>query len=157
MADFEMLLHELERHAAGTFEADAVLFAAAKRAIRREFDAQAARIAELEAQNERLKGVAAICARRSLLREMRELSENLWCAGWLDGIEYTLWEHVIGEDELFTGLGILDAFDRDTLKGLAQQAGGWWYWDYVAPKFVPMPQWLEMYAVRKARELLESQ
>ena len=33
-------------------------------------------------------------ARDALLRIMRDISEDCWCAGWLTDLEFTLWNAV---------------------------------------------------------------
>jgi len=34
---------------------------------------------------------------RALANFMSDLSEQIWCAGWLKGLEFMLWPVVIGE------------------------------------------------------------
>jgi hypothetical protein len=39
-----------------------------------------------------------------LLRKlMSGISEDYWCAGWLSGLEYTLWDAVTGSEKMFAG------------------------------------------------------
>lgn len=80
-------------------------------------------------------------AGRQLVAAMSEMSEELYCAGWMSGIEYTLWSYVVGNP----GPGL--AAEVEQLRRLAALAGGWWAWSKDAQRetFVPMAEWLEMY------------
>lgn len=89
-------------------------------------------------------------AKDLLVRLMREYSEDFWCAGWLSGLEYDLWEFTCGEAETYgTYLGsYLKDSERDYLKQLANDAGGWYYWSDKTPvgeRFISMDDWLKMY------------
>lgn len=68
-------------------------------------------------------------ARKALLTHMEFLSENFWCAGWSDGLEFTLW----GAVECWRNDCESDhpyLFDHaEVLSWLAEQADGWWIWD----------------------------
>ena len=83
----------------------------------------------------------AAVARRQLVAAMSDMSEELYCAGWMSGIEYTLWSYVVGTP----GPGLADQVEQ--LRKLAALAGGWWHWPRVVQRetFVPMDEWLEMY------------
>ena len=95
-------------------------------------------------------------AQRALRVYMEQLSENLWCAGWLMGLEFDLW---IWVERRRAGLGAPEAqgfgppkgweLDADTLAWLADQAGGWWRWpeEGPGPVFVGMEEWVARYEV----------
>lgn len=90
-----------------------------------------------------------------LLKNMREYSEDFWCAGWISNLEYDLWAFVCGDTETYgTYLSkYLDDIDREHLQTLANDAGGWYYWSEEEPvgeKFIAMDNWLEMYEERKS-------
>jgi len=103
----------------------------------------------------KLKGDRMQAAQRALLVYMRHLSEENWCAGWLIGLEFTLWDWVLRRQ---SGAEPASEFERanipdtEVLSWLAEQAGGWWHWDEESrePKFVPPNEWVEMYRSRPA-------
>ncbi len=92
-------------------------------------------------------------AQRALLVYMRRLSEENWCAGWLMGLEYTLWDWVVrwrNHAELISEFERANQADIEALSWLAEQAGGWWQWDEASkePQFVPLAEWMEKYRNR---------
>ncbi len=92
-------------------------------------------------------------AQQTLLVYMRYLSEEIWAAGWLMGIEYELWEWVARRrngTEPASKFELANLPDIEALSWLAEQAGGWWHWDEAAkgPKFAPLNEWLEIYRNR---------
>ncbi len=96
-------------------------------------------------------------AQRALLVYMRHLSEENWSAGWLIGLEFTLWDWVLRQR---SGAEPASEFERanipdtEVLSWLAEQAGGWWHWDekLMEPKFVPPDEWMEIYRNRPATD-----
>jgi hypothetical protein len=93
------------------------------------------------------------------LRElMSEISEDQYCAGWMDSLEFALWKFIQGEivDREY-GMGKIKASTLKRLKKLAEKAGGWWTYflndeysrprspDYSGPAFVPLVDWIEFY------------
>jgi hypothetical protein len=100
-------------------------------------------------------------AARALRVFMEQLSEDLWCAGWLVGLEFDLWTWV---ERRRAGLAPPDQgrsfgppkgweLDADALAWLAGQAGGRWCWpdEGPGPVFVEMEEWKEKYEVWKRR------
>lgn len=106
---------------------------------------------------------------------MREISEDSWCAGWMSGLEYELWEAVLeakgrplveqqswgGENAVrpveegeaghamaLYGLSPIADHEAKELLRLHLAAGGWWVWDAVliGEKFVSTEQWRDLYA-----------
>jgi len=75
-----------------------------------------------------------------LRRIMGEISEAAISAGWLNTLEYDLWDFIENGAGQFGRLLIEPNVIRD-LKWLADKAGGWWTYE----KFVPMQEWVEMY------------
>ena len=104
-------------------------------------------------------------ARIELLSLMAELSERIWCAGWLTGLERKLWS-LVRDDEHAADLDQTGYEDKIARLGqLSYRAGGWWVWDDDLPhggpgahhrRFVGIEEWLEMYPKliekRKARK-----
>jgi hypothetical protein len=84
-----------------------------------------------------------------LVALMRDLSEETYSAGWLSGLEHMLWRLVQGGTA-----GVFDPDDAsvDLLRGLSEQAGGWWRWDKAmgGEVFVPMAEWLALVAATEA-------
>jgi hypothetical protein len=71
-------------------------------------------------------------AQRALLVYMRHLSEENWAAGWLMELEYTLWDWVLrwrSNAEPTPEFERANLPDTEVLSWLAEQTGGWWYWD----------------------------
>lgn len=83
-------------------------------------------------------------ARRLLEEKIGFHSQDLYCAGWLSGIEYDLWANVLGERK-----DLLNEQRRE-LKALSIRVGGWFVWGEKdsAPRFVPMDEWLRIYERR---------
>jgi hypothetical protein len=75
-------------------------------------------------------------ARKLLLSRIREISEEVWCAGWFSGIENDLWLLAIGKGEpkLYGDVG-------PELMDLARVAGGWWHYGSAGPEFVLTKDW----------------
>lgn len=59
---------------------------------------------------------------------MSSISEDYYCAGWLIGLEYVLWDMVGGADRGF-GLGEVTEREVAELRRLHEACGGWWAWD----------------------------
>jgi len=77
-----------------------------------------------------------------VLKEMMGwISESTWAAGWVNSLEFILWEYVQNPQNLFTEA------EGKALFWLAEQAGGWWIWDrrILNQRFVPMDEWLRVY------------
>lgn len=82
-----------------------------------------------------------------LLRKlMSEISEEHWCAGWLGGLEYTLWDAVVGKRK-----DICSSEEVEQLKYLSGKCGGWIIWDEQAKgeRFVPIEKWLSLYEANR--------
>ena len=79
-----------------------------------------------------------------LLGLMTGISEEFWCAGWLIGLEFDLWNAAMktGKDHTKIGkrLEIL-------LRLLSEECDGWWYWKNDAdnnPRFIRLTEWREI-------------
>lgn len=85
-------------------------------------------------------------AREDLREYMSELSEACYCAGWMSGLEYSLWSFVTEGPGRF-GMAYVEQPEIDKLKALADKAGGWWHWPEEAPdeQFIAMEEWLAVY------------
>ena len=89
-------------------------------------------------------------AKDTLLRMMEDFSQDYWCAGWLSGLEFTLWDAMTNgpEDSEWEQL---EERDLKRMKSLHEQVGGWWIWDdnEVGNRFVTTDEWLKIYAQKK--------
>jgi hypothetical protein len=65
---------------------------------------------------------------RRLADFMSDLSEEAYCAGWMDGLEYALWEVVVGARADYGRLAVTEEH-RTKLKTLAEGCGGWIVFD----------------------------
>ena len=76
-------------------------------------------------------------ARVGLLALMAGISEEFWNAGWMNGMEFSLWQVKAG-----TRFGQDNITERQAtlLRLLAEEAGGWWVWDG-GPKFLTADEW----------------
>lgn len=102
--------------------------------------------------------------RRGLRDLMSNISEEEYCAGWLGGLEYSLWAIVVGDAETFGDLeGMRLKWYTSELRRLSELTDGWWIWsdepfdtvtddDEEAPvhldqgeRFIPMSEWLPLY------------
>ena len=80
-------------------------------------------------------------AAAGLLGLMTGLSEEGFCAGWMTGLEYALWQIPSGAHY---GMVKISENVATLLRLLAEEAGGWWYWDDDGPKFVDTATWAGM-------------
>lgn len=83
-------------------------------------------------------------AQWGLLCLMTGISEEFWCAGWMKGLEWALWEIAQGGERGYGG-GALTERQTALLKLLSEEAGGWWVWDNEGgPRFLGMEEWQAM-------------
>jgi hypothetical protein len=93
-------------------------------------------------------------AQEDLHEFMSKLSERCYCAGWLIGTEFRLWEYMTdAEDDGDWGYYRLFSEDRQALESLSQKAEGWVYWasaeqgrTFGGPAFATFVDWLNVYA-----------
>lgn len=64
--------------------------------------------------------------RWGLVALMSAISEECWCASWLNNNEYALWK-IAGGSEY--GQGIISDRQARLLADLSAEAGGWFRWD----------------------------
>jgi len=87
----------------------------------------------------------------ALAAKMSDISEDCYCAGWLSGLEHSLWWFVVdGPGEW--GMGKVDEDDVRALRALSEKCGGWIVWrEGVGEVFVPLAEWLPAYAAEQER------
>lgn len=86
---------------------------------------------------------------------MSEISELHYCAGWLIGLEFSLWSIMTTYHREF-GLGPVSEANVARLRELHERAGGWWHWVDVpgnvmdsGEQFIPTAAWEAIYAADK--------
>ena len=90
-------------------------------------------------------------ARETLGRMMADISEDCWCSGWIQDLEFTLWD-ALTRGPIKFGMGKIEQRDLARIKHLHEIAGGWW----VGPRsdefsrFVTTGDWLEIVSKRPA-------
>lgn len=67
---------------------------------------------------------------RALADFMSELSEAAYCAGWMNGLEFELWQALIGGPRTYGRLEITDE-QLARLRDLSEAAKGWIVFDDV--------------------------
>ena len=61
---------------------------------------------------------------RALAEYMSELSEEAYCASWMSGLEYALWEAVVRRRHAFGRLPF-GTVEVERLRNLARECGDW--------------------------------
>jgi hypothetical protein len=79
---------------------------------------------------------------------MSGISEDYWCAGWLSGLEYILWDAGTGKRK-----NVCTSEEIEQLRYLSEKSGGWIIWDEQLKdeRFVPMDEWLRLYEAKRHR------
>ena len=89
---------------------------------------------------------------KDLIFEMSEISEAHYCAGWMNGLEFSLWEMIIDRsaDRQYGMCPITDE-QLDRLLDLSRECGGWIFWlKDTGETFLKMETWLKFYDDYKA-------
>lgn len=86
-----------------------------------------------------LRGELHAYRQRELIDTLRAISEDVWAAGWLIGIDALVWDSVFQD----TGNQEIDAATRQRLKELADLTGCWPIWDddQGCPTCIAIPEW----------------
>ena len=86
-----------------------------------------------------------IKAANTLAIHMANLSEEAWCAGWMDGLEYALWQAVVQGPYRY-GMLVLTPEHVTELRSLSAACGGWIIWGQRGTEFIPASEWHQLYA-----------
>jgi hypothetical protein len=82
---------------------------------------------------------------RALARYMSDLSQALWCAGWMQDLEFMLWSVVEGENAYASLTLTRDQVAK--LKSLSNACKGWIVFRRDTNEtFVSMPEWIYLFA-----------
>jgi hypothetical protein len=80
------------------------------------------------------------------------LSQDCWCAGWYDGIEFDLWA-AIATGQFQYGLRQIATIELRVLQWLSELCGGWITWaDSSGPVFVDLQAWKAIYQRRSPHQ-----
>jgi len=86
-----------------------------------------------------------------LLFRMKQLSEDLHCASWLNDLEFLVWDMAYGGENAFGDIKVSDQMAK-SFRDLADLSGGWWVYkdktlpDEHGPVFISMERWLQVLA-----------
>jgi hypothetical protein len=90
-------------------------------------------------------------AQKALAEFMSELSEKAFFAGWMDKLEYELWDAVLSGPRRYGQLEISEQ-DITRLKELSEACGGWIIFDDDAEEtWVPRADWEVRFAELRRR------
>lgn len=103
------------------------------------------RLQDAADRNETLKGAVDIEDANALEQAMCDISEDCYCAGWLNSLEFDLWTFCLNGPGDY-GMGKVEQDDIDRLKKWSGRAGGWWQYQ----RFVPLAEWQQIYAAHVA-------
>lgn len=87
-------------------------------------------------------------AARALIIVMEDISERCWKAGWMDGLEESLWTIMMHQRPDPSGYGMCSwsEINLDLLCGLSDAAGGWVVWhEKGGATFVSFEEWARMH------------
>ena len=91
-------------------------------------------------------------AQAELERYMSDLSEEAYCAGWMQGLEYALWEVVLGELGEYGRL-VLSQEHRMRLRNLSQACGGWIVFDDESEEtWIPTAEWEQRFSAWRKQD-----
>ena len=84
---------------------------------------------------------------------MSNISEDCWCAGWLNGLEYDLWvvaKH--GPSSYPYGQDVISPEQVEQLRRLSEDCGGWFVFNddvWYGRRFVPLAEWEALFQARQ--------
>ena len=82
---------------------------------------------------------------QELIDCISEISEEAYCASWMDAVEFALWRRMCEGPGRY-GRAQIDQARIQMLRDLSQRCGGWVYWnDETDETFIPMREWEELY------------
>lgn len=83
-----------------------------------------------------------------LLGLMKGISEEYWCAGWMSGLEFDLWQAPAWKRY---GQGVITERQATLLRLLSEECDGWWYYDN-DPQFIRRKDWIARCATLSQKE-----
>lgn len=92
---------------------------------------------------------------KELARLMSDISEDCWFAGWMGGLEFSLWQIMQNPDDRMHGMALASIEDIERLRALSDEIGAWPAWcndlgpddaiDGLYLKWVPLDEWRRTY------------
>lgn len=93
------------------------------------------------ADNKALEAELLEYRKRELYELMSDISEDLYCAGWMSGNELRLWQAITDpNDDRCYGMGLIEEWQINRMRELSEQTGGWWVWEDDAA-FISVDEW----------------
>jgi hypothetical protein len=95
-----------------------------------------------------MKEIIRRSLRKRLLALMSEISEEHYCAGWLDGLEHRLWQAVLQYPEPYEfGFGPVANEQVEELRALAEELQEWGIWADEAKqeKLISLAEWQQIF------------
>ena len=91
-------------------------------------------------------------AQAELRQYMSDLSEEAYFAGWMQGLEYALWEAVLGERQEYGRLR-LSVRQIARLRALSERCDGWIIFDAEnGETWVPMAEWQQRFSAWRQKD-----
>ena len=82
----------------------------------------------------------------ALARYMSDLSEESYYAGWMEGLEYALWQVVLGERRDYGHLTFTSEH-ADNLRRMSVACGGWIVFDAEKEEtWIPSQDWVDRFS-----------
>lgn len=78
-----------------------------------------------------------------LLGLMTGISEESWCAGWMSGLEFSLWNVEAGTHY---GQEIITERQATLLRLLSEECDGWWFYGENGAEFIRRSKWIKRVA-----------
>jgi hypothetical protein len=87
---------------------------------------------------------------RALVDYMSDLSEQAYFAGWMQGLEFALWQAITGQLPRYGRL-VFDDQQLARLRNLSSECAGWIAFDEARGEtWIPMSDWLRLFSEWKA-------
>jgi hypothetical protein len=91
---------------------------------------------------------------KALCLLMSDISEEAWCAGWMNGLEYALW-YIMLHGPAKYGWKVINGDTIQQLKNLSEQEECWITFDQVTQETaVSLSEWEAMFQVANPKEYL---
>lgn len=82
---------------------------------------------------------------QELIDYISDLSEEAYCAAWMDAVEFALWRRVTDGPGRYGRLDVNEVHIQ-RLRELSQKCGGWVYWDESTNEtYLPSNEWKVLY------------
>jgi hypothetical protein len=87
-------------------------------------------------------------AQHELAEYMSSLSEQAYCAGWIEGLEFSLWQAASATQPTLSALRVTQE-QASRLRELSSRCGGWIVFDAQHEEtYVPLEEWERIFEAR---------